>query len=209
MTEFILNSERARPIKGYETRYAVTESGKIASFRKDGTHKFLALHPTDRGYLKIKLSKDGQYITKKIHRLVIEAFKEVDIDRLHIDHKDGDKLNNHYTNLRWCTNKENSDFRYKLKYGESWETQELKPTRTKIKIDAMPYGSKEEMLKQTGKPIKVNDVVYCSIGDAARYISDCEPNRKYETIRTELKKMNNGKRKPGVMYGKYLIELAI
>jgi len=219
MTEFIIDGERTRPIKGYESRYAVTESGKIVSFRKDGTYKFLALHPTERGYLKIKLSKNGKYITKKIHRIVIEAFKDIDIDRLHIDHIDGNKLNNHYTNLRWCTNKENNHYYHQSKYSENWDPrpirtrEEIEQRRLNIekhkqeRIDAMLYGSREEMMKHVSKPIIVNDVEYRSIKEAARYIAEQEPGRKYETIRTELKKMNGGKRKPGTMYGRYCIEL--
>lgn len=43
-----------------------------------------------------------------IHRLVALHFIDKVVNKDVINHKDGDKHNNHYTNLEWCTNKENS-----------------------------------------------------------------------------------------------------
>jgi hypothetical protein len=49
-----------------------------------------------------------------IHRLVAHAFcprpehlKDVPYDELQVNHIDGNKQNNHYTNLEWCTSSEN------------------------------------------------------------------------------------------------------
>ena len=221
--EFFYDGIRTRWIKNTGMRYAIREDGVVLSYVNPENIKILSQSYHEKGYKKINIKYGNKVFTKRVHRLVAEAFIDNSEPNIftEIDHKDMVKDNNHYTNLRWCTSKMNKEYMYKIKNGNDWEPQPIR-TREEIeqrkidieirkqeRIDAMPYGSKEEMLKQTGKPIKVNDVVYCSIGDAARYISDCEPNRKYETIRTELKKMNNGKRKPGVMYGKYLIELAI
>lgn len=49
-----------------------------------------------------------------IHRLVLQTFKPVeDMDKLQVNHIDGDKQNNHVDNLEWCTQSENQKHAYK------------------------------------------------------------------------------------------------
>ncbi|CAL6053973.1 Conserved_hypothetical protein [Hexamita inflata] len=60
-----------------------------------------------RGYLVTKLSNNGFSQHRLIHVLVAEAFIQIQ-NGLQIDHIDRNRLNNHYTNLRYVTNSENS-----------------------------------------------------------------------------------------------------
>ena len=60
---------------------------------------------SNSGYKRIKLNGKNVYI----HRIVCRAFNgEPPIDGMYVDHIDGNKMNNHYTNLEWVTPKENS-----------------------------------------------------------------------------------------------------
>lgn len=64
----------------------------------------------DKGYHRIYLSlKDEPPKTVMVHRVVAKLFLEPpkDSSRIFINHKDGNKDNNHYSNLEWCTHAEN------------------------------------------------------------------------------------------------------
>jgi hypothetical protein len=60
------------------------------------------------GYCVLSLPKNGKVKLCKIHRLVAEAFLENADNKPFVDHKDGDKLNNNLSNLRWATVIENA-----------------------------------------------------------------------------------------------------
>jgi len=61
-----------------------------------------------RGYLCCDIKLNGKRVTKKVHILVMEAFKGPTPNGFHIDHRDHDKTNNHISNLYFRPKKENS-----------------------------------------------------------------------------------------------------
>jgi hypothetical protein len=56
-----------------------------------------------------------------VHRLVAGAFVPGYRRGLHVNHIDGDKLNNHADNLEWVTCQENSDHAYTVGLGVQGE----------------------------------------------------------------------------------------
>lgn len=74
----------------------------------------------NKGYLKIQWNS-SKHRTVYLHQLVAEAFLIKPEKYDCIDHIDGNKLNNHWTNLRYCSNSDNSKNRGKNKNNTSGE----------------------------------------------------------------------------------------
>jgi hypothetical protein len=100
-----------KPIPGYDGKYLVSNCGKVYSCKRK---KFMKPKDHNRGYLHVNLYKDGKAKTVTVHRLVANAFCEISKDATEINHKDGNKKNNHYTNLEWVTSSENKKHSYRV-----------------------------------------------------------------------------------------------
>ena len=55
------------------------------------------------GYLQYRVRINTKKSARYIHRLVAEAFVEGRVSGLQVHHIDGDKLNNHWSNLKWVS----------------------------------------------------------------------------------------------------------
>lgn len=84
--------------------YKVYEDGSIFS---NISNKFLK-PDNAQGYLQVTLSVNKSPIRIKIHRLVALLFVPNPNNYPIINHIDGNKLNNHFSNLEWCTYEHNN-----------------------------------------------------------------------------------------------------
>lgn len=93
-----------KQVSGYENAYQVNEYGEVR--RINGQ----ILKPQKRrdGYFQYQFSLHGKRKMHKIHRLVAKAFVENPNGYNVVNHKDGDKTNNYYANLEWCTSAQNN-----------------------------------------------------------------------------------------------------
>lgn len=101
-------------IKGFEWRYSISEYGQIASIRRSLGKRLMKPRKKKNGYLEIKLSDSGKRHFFLIHRLVGLHFVPNPNNLPEINHKDGNKENNHYSNLEWVTSSENQKHAFRL-----------------------------------------------------------------------------------------------
>lgn len=78
------------------TNYSVSNFGNVKN-NKSG--KILKPEKTKKGYLRVEIG--GKH--KRIHRLVASAFFPNPENFPCVDHKDRNRQNNNYDNLRWCS----------------------------------------------------------------------------------------------------------
>ena len=99
-----------RDIKGFEGHYKISEYGDILNVK---TGKLRKLRSNVRHeYIDVDLYKDGKVYYKRVNRLVAEAFLDKPEGKDVVMHIDNNKLNNHYTNLKWGTISENTKQAY-------------------------------------------------------------------------------------------------
>ena len=91
----------------YEVSYHGLIRRKASQFR--GAKMLRQCLNSQNGYRYVGLYRNGERITKSVHRVVACAWlnnQEATIDSV-IDHIDHDKTNNHFSNLRWCSRSTN------------------------------------------------------------------------------------------------------
>ena len=81
--------------------YGICDDGRVYCLE---TKKFLETWPDKKG-IECILLPTGDFSKTPIHRLVARAFVENPANGNTVYHIDGDKRNNHWTNLRWSGDK--------------------------------------------------------------------------------------------------------
>ena len=101
-----LNVEVWRSIENYDN-YVVSSFGRVKNTKTGRILKAGLSH----GYFIVMLSEDAIKKAYKVHRLVACAFINNPDNKECVDHQDNDKTNNHISNLRFATSKENNQNR--------------------------------------------------------------------------------------------------
>lgn len=95
---------------GKKLHYAVSNCGRVVNTKTGQLLKPQVDGVNKSGYQFISIcTKKSLHHKFKIHRLVATYFVEnPDPEtKLYVNHIDGNKMNNHYTNLEWVTSREN------------------------------------------------------------------------------------------------------
>lgn len=147
--------EKWKPIVDYEGLYEVSNLGQVRSIPRSRCKGGILKPHINKGYEYVHLCKNGKPYYAKVHRIVADAFLEVIPGKTHVNHIDGNKTNNHVSNLEWCTALEN------LKHA--------KENNLNMALVNNPYMSKPIKMILSGKVIKT----FPSIIEASRQTNIC------------------------------------
>lgn len=150
-------------VENYEGYYLISNMGNLMSYprwdrigRYQGGKMIKKCLDTD-GYETAILYKDGVGENVKIHRLVAQSFIPNPENYPCIDHINGIRNNNIYTNLRWCTIAQNNTFDNAME------------SREKAKINSLINGSKSPFARKIKQLTLDGDYIcsYSSISEAS------------------------------------------
>lgn len=113
--------------------YTIREDGNIVSKKFNRILKWGISH---NGYAMVILQNNGTRKTVRVNRLIAQCFVENPQNKPTVNHKDGNKLNNHAENLEWLTYSENTVHSFALglqKYKHGEKTNFAKLTWDKVK----------------------------------------------------------------------------
>lgn len=106
-----------KDVVGYEGLYQVSDRRRVKRVAGGGhgtrAGRILRQHRCSRtGYQQVSPYQDGRRATKKVHRLVAEAFLECPSPEREVNHRNGDRTDNRVENLEWVTRSENAKHSY-------------------------------------------------------------------------------------------------
>lgn len=93
-------TEEWRPVVGYEDFYEVSNLGRVKSVGY-GIDRILKPSPNGKGYLQVKLYKNGEKSMHLVHILIMRAFVGKCPDGYEVDHYDWNPRNNKLDNLSY------------------------------------------------------------------------------------------------------------
>jgi hypothetical protein len=100
-----------KDINGYEGLYKLSNFGRIYSVRNK---LIMTLELLVNGYYRVCFNSSGKRDRFRVHILVATHFIDNPNGKTQVNHKDGNKKNNHYKNLEWCTPSENLQHAFSL-----------------------------------------------------------------------------------------------
>ena len=134
-----------KDIDGYE----ISSDGRV---RNSKTGRILKTNANSRGYRQVCLRDNKTQVTRSIHRLVADAFYDGEHEGLDVNHIDGNKSNNHISNLEFCSRKEN------IKH--AFQTGLKHPSRM-IQVRVVETGSVYESIRECARATGCNQSMIC------------------------------------------------
>ncbi len=147
--------------------YEVSDKGRI---RNAKTGRILKTHIDSRGRERLTLRKDNRQHTKKVHRLVANAFCEQYYEGLDVMHIDGDSTNNEASNLEWRFGWDIAK-RSGRKRGKVTSKKPVPPARPTKRILCLETGTVYESIEQASELTGINRYTISRIINARSFCS--------------------------------------
>jgi hypothetical protein len=144
-----------KDIIGYEGSYKISNLGEVISLVTRKDKSIMTPFLTPKGYLQLKLYKNGKKKGMSMHRLMAIHFIPNPENKLTVNHINGIKTDYRLENLEWATYSENNKHAFDTGLNKNSDLQK--------KVTAL------NNKKRCSKPIlnKSNGDTYLSIADAA------------------------------------------
>ena len=130
-----------------KVEYEITTDGEVY---RNGRQ--LKSWDNGRGYLILRIGEK----TKAVHRLVAEVFLKQIEGLTEVNHKDGDKKNNHVSNLEWCSRGQNIKHAYDNNLRSAKGENNARALTTEKVVREICV-----LIVEGVKPSKIRDMGYC------------------------------------------------
>lgn len=143
--------------------YEISTLGRV----RRGDH--LIKPSLNKGYLQVRISTGSTFITRKVHRLVAQAFIPNPDNLPFVNHKDENPSNAHVDNLEWCTHEYNVNYgtcqerRSKILRGHAKLGAAGRPMKTVLQVSGNSYIGVFESCQEASRKTGIND----------RHIGEC------------------------------------
>lgn len=108
-----MDQEIWKDIDGYKGLYQISNLGRVKSLRQN---RIMKPSSNEKGYLRVGLTKNKEYKTVKVHRLVAIAFISNPHNKSEINHINNIRNDNRADNLEWVTHEENMNLTFGKKH---------------------------------------------------------------------------------------------
>lgn len=144
--------------------YVISANGKIKNLNTSHIYSQKELN----GYMTVKLMNENRkYQDKSVSRLVgltyLDLPENFDNEKYVINHKDGNKLNNHHSNLEWITQKENIQHAYQNNF---------------VKLNTKPVLQYDKDMNYIKKYNSISEAVKETCCDRSAIIKVCQGKQK-------------------------------
>lgn len=169
-----IEGEIWKDVPEYEGLYAVSNFGRVKAYAKIyycGNYPVKRTKPehiireatTRDGYKRCPVTKNGKKSGFNTHRLVAHFFVHNSENKPEVNHIDGNKSNNHYSNLEWSTRSENMKHAHDTgllkpaKGAASGMSKMVLDTQTGIFYDCIREAAEAKGYKQTTLTNKLSE----------------------------------------------------
>lgn len=103
---------RKLKLDGLNKEYTIDDYGNIFDVE---LNRYKKQYKDHKGYIKVHFYINGKDKGFFVHRLVLMTFNPIDgMEKLQVNHIDGNKQNNYVQNLEWCNNSQNQLHAYRI-----------------------------------------------------------------------------------------------